>query len=454
MNVLVDGVDCEVKEALSGSIRCVTGKKDSASLVGYQPGQPGLKRVKNNADSSKSFVDLVTAVEIFETGSDTYKEEITGWFTAPASGKYRFLLSCDDGCNLYFNNDTAYAGTPLEKRPDLKLIAKRGWSIGWRQYFYNKDEGQRSEWITLEKGKQYFMMAESTRFSNMDHLTVSLEIEPTDKVDKHPKSSRSMQQLSLDQVNTFEQWRITVSSPDGGKYIINFLNPTTTPASLWKSDELSNTADAQTFKNRILPYYNKFWRIWDLDVKRTMFTSNGDITEDATTMVTITYTVTLKKLVTGFSVNAISVKKVSTASTFTIASPNNGGVQSSAPMSGFYQITCTGPSGAPVISSDIKYDSNPVWIANALHKSIPFLTDKVEVLYDYKYAHWENGVSFILHFIGLDYAPPLCQIHPSYSNVEPLTGNEPVIATTKVVQEFGQTILFEPITLDFLTSDA
>ena len=57
MNVLVDGVDCEVKEALSGSIRCVTGKKDSASLVGYQPGQPGLKRVKNNADSSKSFVD-------------------------------------------------------------------------------------------------------------------------------------------------------------------------------------------------------------------------------------------------------------------------------------------------------------------------------------------------------------------------------------------------------------
>ena len=171
-------------------------------------------------------------------------------------------------------------------------------------------------------------------------------------------------------------------------------------------------------------------------------------------MVTITYTVTLKKLVNGFSVNAISVKKVTTASTFTIASPNNGGVQSSAPISGFYQITCTDPSGAPVISTDIKYDSSPVWIANALHKSIPFLTDKVEVLYDYKYAHWENGVSFILHFTGLDYAPPVCQIHPSYTNAEPLTGNEPVAPSTKVIQEFGQTILFEPITLDFLTSDA
>jgi len=45
-------------------------------------------------------------------------------------------------------------------------------------------------------------------------------------------------------VNTFEEWRITVSSPDGGNYIINFLNPTTTPASLWQSDEISNTADA------------------------------------------------------------------------------------------------------------------------------------------------------------------------------------------------------------------
>jgi len=125
------------------------------------------------------------------------------------------------------------------------------------------------------------MMAESTRFINMDHLTVSLEIEPVDKIAKHPKASRSMQQLALEQVNTFEEWRITVSSPDGGNYIINFLNPTTTPASLWQSDEISNTADAQTFKNKIIPYYQKFWKIWDLDVKRTMFTSNGDITVDA-----------------------------------------------------------------------------------------------------------------------------------------------------------------------------
>jgi len=52
VNVLVDGVDCEVKEALRGSIRCVTGKKSSISSVGYQPGQPGLKRVKNNTDST------------------------------------------------------------------------------------------------------------------------------------------------------------------------------------------------------------------------------------------------------------------------------------------------------------------------------------------------------------------------------------------------------------------
>lgn len=50
---------------------------------------------------------------------------------------------------------------------------------------------------------------------------------------EHPKVSRTIQQLALDQVNTFEEWSFTIDSPDGGEYNINFLNPTTDPFELW-----------------------------------------------------------------------------------------------------------------------------------------------------------------------------------------------------------------------------
>lgn len=42
VSVKIDGVDCEVKSAERETIVCTTGLADSASEIGYQPGQPGL----------------------------------------------------------------------------------------------------------------------------------------------------------------------------------------------------------------------------------------------------------------------------------------------------------------------------------------------------------------------------------------------------------------------------
>jgi hypothetical protein len=233
VSVLVDGVACEVTEALSGAIQCVTGAKDTVSALGYQPGQPGLKREKTLEEEDYSTVDLLTSMEVFEVDGDIFKEQISGWFTAPTDGLYRFYISCDDACNLSLDSTTPYAGTPLAEKPVPELIASRSWSTNWRSYFYNKDEGQKSEWIFLTQGQQYYIMAESTKYDNMDHMTVSLEIKPEVSGWSHPKASKTMQQLSFDQENTFEQWNITISAPDQGTYKVNFLNPTTDPPSLW-----------------------------------------------------------------------------------------------------------------------------------------------------------------------------------------------------------------------------
>jgi hypothetical protein len=82
VSVLIDGIACDVTESINGQITCVTGVKTETSTLGYQPGQPGLKREKVGSA-------LLTTMEIFEASG-----EISGWFTAPATGQYRFLISC------------------------------------------------------------------------------------------------------------------------------------------------------------------------------------------------------------------------------------------------------------------------------------------------------------------------------------------------------------------------
>lgn len=97
----------------------------------------------------------------------------------------------------------------------------------------------------------------------------------------------------------------------------------------------------------------------DITVTRFMFDAAGEVTADKSLAATMTYNVKLQKLITGFSTNALSVKKVKTASTFEFVAPNKGGIQSSTPISGYYQITCAGPTGEYYTSSDILYSTNP-----------------------------------------------------------------------------------------------
>lgn len=53
---------------------------------------------------------------------------------------------------------------------------------------------------------------------------------------------------------------------------------------------------------------------------------------------------------------------------------------------------------------------------------MPFLAEKIKVHYDYRFEYPENGLSFVIEFIGLDYEVPLCTVGPSNGSY-PLTGN-------------------------------
>ncbi len=89
-----------------------------------------------------------------------------------------------------------------------------------------------------------------------EHFTVSLEIKLPTANPNHPMSNVQIQQLSVDQINTPEQWTLLVTNADSGSYRLNFLNPTTTPASLaGPYGPISTRASANAFRDAIAPYY-------------------------------------------------------------------------------------------------------------------------------------------------------------------------------------------------------
>jgi hypothetical protein len=116
---------------------------------------------------------------------------------------------------------------------------------------------------------------------------------------------------------------LTITTPDAGAYKLNFLNPTTKPASYWQSGAIAANANAGTFKNAISGYYSKFFGS-DIDVTLSMYDATSTLTTDSTLATSFTYTIVLRKMINGLSINAATVTKVDSKSTFTLVPPSKG----------------------------------------------------------------------------------------------------------------------------------
>ena len=111
VSVTVDGVDCSVISSTSEEITCMTGAADAISNDGVsQPGSPGLKQqiLDSDDDDANPYWNMRTdgAVPVVETKLQTAFENSynnytragsvsNGWFKAPATGNYKFYMSCD-----------------------------------------------------------------------------------------------------------------------------------------------------------------------------------------------------------------------------------------------------------------------------------------------------------------------------------------------------------------------
>lgn len=138
-----------------------------------------------------------------------------------------------------------------------------------------------------------------------------------------------------------------------------------------------------------------------------MLDAFNNVTTNPTLATRYNYTVSVRKLIIGFSFSSATVSVINSKSTIVVVPPNNA-VSSSAPINGTYTITCNDNNGKSYKTREILYTAGTPTIEQAISLGIPFLFEKTKVYLDYRYLYPENGISFMLDFVGIDYEVPLC----------------------------------------------
>ena len=111
-----------------------------------------------------------------------------GWFKAPATGRYKFYISCDDACQLFIDSNNKFnKDSPVA--PSLAQIAMRGSASGIRDYLMTPPPDNswkyQSDWISMEGGEFYKMEGFMFEYTGDDHYTVSVEFEKADTAGHH-----------------------------------------------------------------------------------------------------------------------------------------------------------------------------------------------------------------------------------------------------------------------------
>lgn len=175
------------------------------------------------------------------------------------------------------------------------------------------------------------------------------------------------------------------------------------------------------------------------------------------------YTIRLIRRITGYSFTSGNAYPVGTiGATISIQGPydgNSGGLMSSPPLSGSYILKCADSNGVIHSSPSISYNQWDDGMRIQIMQNMDYLRGRVR-MYDtwsgvvedgWKFSYRENGMSRTVIFDGFNENPPLCTLESD--PLDPIVGQN-VQFITEVIRPFGATLMFEPVGLEFLYSDA
>lgn len=107
-------------------------------------------------------------------------------------------------------------------------MATQGSWFRSREYFSptwsSNHNNKVSDWISLEKGKKYYIEGRHNERTAADHFTVGLEIEKTNTTGHH-HTMKEIQEITLNGTLRFDKTEINITERDGGLFAVSILNP-------------------------------------------------------------------------------------------------------------------------------------------------------------------------------------------------------------------------------------
>ncbi|XP_061122944.1 PKHD1 like 1, tandem duplicate 1 [Syngnathus typhle] len=229
--VFVGGMPCDIKSVRDDAITCVTQKSqmddNNVNNMTLYPGGRGLKvQVWNNTNPS-AMSDILSYNESKEGYWENWIDSMphnfvlelnwistrtTGFFAPPASGNYTIYLNCDDRCELYFSNSS---------RPEDKV------KVAYQPSYvsdYTKLASQKSEVMTLDKGKVYYLEILHQEYGGAAGINLAMfrpespftEAQTNDAVNEVQHILVESEMFDEKQVLTLESWP---SSANGVKEV-------------------------------------------------------------------------------------------------------------------------------------------------------------------------------------------------------------------------------------------
>jgi hypothetical protein len=213
----------------------------------------------------------------------------------------------------------------------MTTIASRTSKSSWREYHYQTDDGHYSSWLTLNESMQYYFSG-----STSSQMSVGVEIKPDNATGTaphaaHPYASKSMQQVAFEHTTVPETWDFTVTNPDNGTFVLNFVNTKTTPISFYTTTTIEANATAAEVRSAINGFYGSVHGC-TVTVTRVSYDVSGAVTTDYTLITSHLYTVSVDKQMLSFSSSGVQAaptadadkNTTATAATIVVTPPLRG----------------------------------------------------------------------------------------------------------------------------------